>query len=254
MKKKIFSIMAVISVVLFLGAKGLVGQDEFLFTQKELNDFKLAKRHHYTGEQLFIKGKHQKAEKSFKKCLNVFPKYSSADYYLSKICYQKTDYIQALAHIEKAEKNFRFMDNLNVSAQWQYLKRLREERENLQNVLNDPNQKLTDSMRSELEKKVRRIDDAVKRPIPSADHIPADYHYVHGNILFKMKKFKEAYGRYVETLKSDPRHANAYNNLISLLHMVKQYKKALAYIEQAEANGVEVNPKLKEAVLKGQAK
>jgi CRISPR/Cas system-associated exonuclease Cas4 (RecB family) len=36
--------------------------------------------------------------------------------------------------------------------------------------------------------------------------------------------------------------------------MAKDYEGALKYIEMAEGNGVEVNPKLKEAVLKAAQK
>jgi len=240
-----------VMVLFFPGVNRAFGQDQYIMTQKELNDFKLAKRHHYAGEQQFIKGKLGGAEKSFKKCLKIFPKYSSADYYLAKICYQKVDYKQALLHIGAAERNFRYMDNLAVDAQLQFFKRLREERENLQNVLDDPMQKLTPQLIREMEKKMLQIDDHLRNPVPSAQHMPAVYHYVHGNVFFKIKKLKESHDQYLEALKLDPRHTNSYNNLISLFHMVKQYPKAVDYIKQAEANGVTINPKLKDAVLKG---
>lgn len=240
--------------MLFFGLHNAFAQDQFLMTPKELNDFKLAKKYNYQGEQQFLKKKYQKAWESFNKCLDVFPRYSSADYYLAKICYQRQEYKQALTHINSAMKNFKIMDNMALDAQLQYFKRLREEKNNLTAVLNDPMQKLTDYARKEMRLKLRQIDEHLRDPLPEAQHIPADYHYVHGNIFFKLKKFKEAHDRFVETIRLAPRHANAYNNLISLFYMVKQFPKAEEYIKQAESYSVKVNPKLKDAVLKNREK
>ena len=74
------------------------------------------------------------------------------------------------------------------------------------------------------------------------------------NMLFKMKRFQDAYGQYLEALEADATHIGAYNNLVNMHYMTKDYEGALKFIEAAERNGVEVNPKLKEAVLKATKK
>jgi len=79
-------------------------------------------------------------------------------------------------------------------------------------------------------------------------------YYIHGNILFKLQKFEQARDQYLEAIKTDPRHPGAYNNLINMCYMAKSYEAALKFLNQAEANGVQLNPKLKEAVLKAAGK
>ena len=65
-----------------------------------------------------------------------------------------------------------------------------------------------------------------------------------------MKKFQEAHDQYQEAIRLDPSHGDSYNNLAALYFQVKQYQKALDYLDQAEANGAKVNPEFKKAVLK----
>lgn len=64
-----------------------------------------------------------------------------------------------------------------------------------------------------------------------------------------MRKFQEAHDQYLEAIKIDPKHENTYNNLINLYFMTKQYKRAMDYVNKAEADGVAINPKLKKAIL-----
>jgi pentatricopeptide repeat protein len=84
-----------------------------------------------------------------------------------------------------------------------------------------------------------------------ADGVPAEYDYFTGNCQFKLKRYEEAAASYREAVASDPAHANAYNNLINILYMVRRYDEARAVIDRAEANKVKVHPGLKKAVLDG---
>lgn len=74
---------------------------------------------------------------------------------------------------------------------------------------------------------------------------PPGYFYIHGNILFKLKDYQGAVNQYVETIKREPRHEFAYNNAASIYFMSKLYETALRFLEQAEANGVKINPQFK---------
>jgi len=86
--------------------------------------------------------------------------------------------------------------------------------------------------------------------LASLDQIPAEYFYIHGNILFKLKRNQEAHDQYIEAIKIDPQHGKAYNNLANLCYMVKKYKKSLHYLNLAEENGVQINSQLKRASIK----
>ena len=48
---------------------------------------------------------------------------------------------------------------------------------------------------------------------------------------------------------ADPAHANANNNLISLLYGQERYAEALALLDQVEAQKVQIQAGLKKAVL-----
>jgi pentatricopeptide repeat protein len=73
-------------------------------------------------------------------------------------------------------------------------------------------------------------------------------------VLFKLKKYDEAHDQYLEAINVDPKHASAYNNLINLYYMSRNYELALKFIDQAEASGVKLNAELKKAVLKALGK
>lgn len=90
-----------------------------------------------------------------------------------------------------------------------------------------------------------RIDQQLRDPIPENPPVPAGYHYIHGNILFKLRRFREAADRYLETIRLDPHHEFAYNNVASLYLGIGQYQTALDFLLQAEANGVKVNADFK---------
>ena len=98
------------------------------------------------------------------------------------------------------------------------------------------------------------INDRLKTPIATVSEMPADYYYVHGNILFKLKKYNESFKQYMETVRANPNHGNAYNNLANLNFMAKRYEKASYYFEKAESCGAKVNPKFKKAILKAMEK
>jgi Flp pilus assembly protein TadD len=90
-----------------------------------------------------------------------------------------------------------------------------------------------------------RIDQKLREPIPENPSITAAYHYIHGNILYKSKRFQEASEQYLETIRLDPHHEFAYNNLAGIYYGIGQFQKAFDYLLQAEANGVKVNAAFK---------
>ncbi len=80
--------------------------------------------------------------------------------------------------------------------------------------------------------------------------IPAEYSYLHGNLLIRLKRFAEALPQFEKAVVADPKHGKALNNIASLHFMAGQYAEALEYIERAEAVGTKVDPDFKKAVLK----
>lgn len=236
-------------VLAVAGSSIAFGQGKHTMTSREYNKFRIAKSHHYAGQQSFIRKKYMKAEKSFLKCLESYPKYSSADYFLGKINNHNKMYVKALKHIERAKLNYKHMNDLNISAQLEYFDALRQKKENLQKDLSNP--ELVTRNRDTMQREILTIDTKLQqKPLAQVNHAPAEYYFMHGNIFFRMKKLKEAHDQYVEAIRLGPQFPDTYNNLINLYFMVQKFDRAYEYIKKAEKQKVKVNPKLKAAILK----
>jgi len=263
-KKQIF--VPLIVFILLLGPNLSFGQRYFHMKEKEVyQKFKIANRFFLKGKEHFLKENYKKAEKELKKCIKELAEHVEAHFYLCQILYKKGDLHQALEHIEKAKENFEYMADLQEYAHLDYISQLREQMdildENLSNLQgklsktqNYETRSVLESQISSIEQKKGTIKSKLTEPIPPVESIPSDYFYFHGNIFFKLKRYQEAHVQYLEAVKVNPQHGNAYNNLASLHFMAKQYQEALNYLDQAEASGAKVNPEFKKAILKALGK
>lgn len=242
------------------------GQKGFYMSEKKLYEkYKMSVKHFEKGKEHYHKGDYKKAEKELQKCLEVFPKHNQAHFYLSSILYSKKKFSKALDHIEEAKINFEFMNQMYVLAFNDYIFKLREQREECQKKISEYQDKLAvttdreekqtfENAVASYENELRTIDSRLTEPLPQIKEIPADYYYLHGNIFFKSGKLKEAYNQYIEAVRIDPQHGNAFNNLANLYFMSKQYQQALDCLNMAEVNGVKINPEFKKAILKALGK
>jgi len=247
--------------VLVLGVNFSFGQKHFYMEEKQLYEkFRLSNPIFIKGKEHFQKKKYEKAEKELKKCLEIMPEHTYAQFYLAHVLYIKKDFNKALEHIEKAKENYELMAELRTYSYQQYTDQLREQKDELNNQLlnlRDALPNTTDEQKkiklqaqiSQAENQIGIINNRLSEPVAKGYSIPADYFYLHGNIFFKLKRFQEAHDQYVEAIKADPHHTNAHNNLINIYFMAKQYKKAVDCINRAEAQGVKINIKLKKAVM-----
>jgi len=258
-----------LTLVLFcslLMADWSFGQRDFHMAERKLVDkFKMADAKFQKGKKLFFKEKYERAEKELRVCLEIMPKHADAFFLLSQIDYKRGDFEQALAGIEKAKSNYEFIGQLYTFTHQERLESLRDEKFKLENEVitlqNEISRITGEEERQKVQLSIDRIknnisiiDSRLNEPIPPVLEIPADYYYFHGNVCFKLKKFEEAGDQYLKAINIEPQHVSAYNNLISLYYMAKNYEQALKYIHQAEASGVKLNPELKKAVLKALGK
>jgi len=188
---------------------------------------------------------------------------ANALFHRAQAAYSKGDFAQALGEIRRAADAYTAMAGargIMTPEQRKALldERARKEREiaNLEATFyeagcNTENEMLKlpesiEALRREISSINARLDEQ-KGPEPP--RLPADYSYVQGNILFKMNKLQEAESHYLKAIEAEASHLGAYNNLINLYYVSMDFDRALKFIEQAETNGVQLNPKLKEAVL-----
>jgi tetratricopeptide (TPR) repeat protein len=246
-------------IVVFLGTSNLWCQEDHA-----LAEYKNAKSVFRDGEYLFLTGDYKKAEKELLKCLKALPQHADSYFLLAQIEYKNGNLDKSREYIISAKKKYVFFKGIEHL----YVKELREEQQRIISDLSGLKSELDQtrdrsaqpSLRNRImwtEREISIIDDQMKQFVPEAEQeevIPADYHYVHGNVLFKNKNYKEALDEYNEAVKIDPAHGSAYNNLANLYYMSKEYKKALDCLTRAEQKGVEINPELKQAVLKALGK
>ncbi len=263
-EKQIF--LSLIVFILLLGPNFSFGQKNFYMKEKQMyQKFKMANKSFLKGKGYFLKENYKQSEKELKKCIETMPEHVEAHFYLSQLLYKKADFQKALEHIEKAKTYYKLMSDLYEYAYQQRIFQLREQVdiinsniENLQNKLsnatNPDTARSLEGQITSLDQQIGIIRSKLTDFVPPTESIPSDYFYFHGNILFKLNKLQEAFREYLEAIKINPQHGNAYNNLANLYHMGKEYQKALDCLNQAEANGAEINPKLKKAILKALGK
>lgn len=233
----------------------LTGMDEEDFIHK----YKSANKTFETKcKKHLLKGNLKKAEKGLRKCQEILPGHVGSLFFLSQVLYQKEDYTGALAYIRKARENYKIFAKRMLGIQKRSAQLLQARKKELREVIDSfrgfesiDGSCGTNSVIGQITNEIHSIEG--KEPLPQEmeelEQVPADYFYIHGNILFKLKQYRAARDQYIEAVKINPMHRNAYNNIASLYYTAGDYKKALFYLELAEKNGVAVNTELKDRVL-----
>lgn len=258
-KKRIY-VTLIVFIFLLAGRVSFAQKDFYMDEKKLYEKYKISIKNFEKGKRYYSRGNYKKAEKEMKKCLEIFPKHHNAHFFLSMILLRKEDSNQALKHIEEAKANFEFMNKMFAFAYEEYQSKLRKQKDDAKSNLqsykgqlsaarSEEDKRKYEQAISQLENEISIINSRLTEPVPSIDEIPGDYFFIHGNILYKLKKYAESHKQYLLAIKINPGHGDAYNNLANLYYLVKQYQKALDCLNHAEANGVKTNPKLKEAML-----
>lgn len=259
---------------LLAGMVFLTAQQRYMLDDGQTTRFKLAKQSYERGKQLLVKKSYDRAEKAFKECLETFPKFSYADYFLGKLHYQKKKYVKALEHIEKAKENYKFISKFWLNTQLQYLSILRQQKSNMEEQVRDLEQLLvtknyrgSDNRETAYAKEqemkrhintaksdLQQVNDKIRTTVPQTPQMVAEYHFLHGNVLFKLKRYNDAYAEFIDAVKIRPDYGDAYINLANLNYMGRRYNEALLYLQKAEQYGAEMNPNFKKALLEALGK
>ena len=264
MKKSIL-----IPMFLFIAGAGLIsaapaaaGQQ---FDQKDMaviQKYRAAAPDLEKGQEYLVKGKLEQAEKKLRQVLDTLPEHATAAYFLAD-CYSKQGRIdEGLTAIETAESNFADFNRIIFRWQMTQINRFEGKKDQLDGQLDALRTKLaqakTDAERLAIQQQISTVGAAqnsgsqrTKEEQVSENYtVPADYYYLHGNLLFKKKSYPEALRQYLKAVEVDPKHGNSYNNIANLYYMGKQYDKAQEYLDKAEANGAKINPAFKQALAK----
>jgi tetratricopeptide (TPR) repeat protein len=245
------------AVPAFSGQKNMDDKDR-LFLEK----FRMTYPDLRNGEALLKKKQYDKAEQAFLKVLNQLPENAEASFDLAETYYEKGEFDKGLAAIGDAEKNLSQILKILYRQQMGSINKSTDDRAAASDALQALRQQLGSS-RSTAGSYTAQLGALQNQSSMKAGEqeqksevfaVPAEYSYVHGNLLFRLKRYQEALDEYLKAVQTDPKHGKSYNNIANIYFMAKQYDKSLEYVEKAESVGVKVNPDFKKAVLKALGK
>ncbi len=221
------------------------------FSKEMAVAYKQAEQQFKKGQAQFKKKQYERAQLHMEKALEIFPLHANAIYHLALMSYMKKDNIGALRNIVAAKQAVVRLNDLKAKVIHERKNKLNEYQKDLKNGFyaghfgdNNPclvqfGQFYSDMLATEVELIKDKATDKVMLGIP------ADFFYVHGNILYRMKSYKKALLQYVEAVKRNPRHGGALNNLATLFLKAQDKEKALVCVRYAEKAGFKVDPRLK---------
>ncbi len=197
-------------------------------------------------------------------CLERLPEHQEAHFLMAQVLYKKGDYAGALEHVRAAEEGYLRMAKAVAALEQQKLKNKSQAMDVLNEELEDiaaadaavknrgsctPDrfaQALQESKEEMIKEQEAR---ATVDPARDIGPVPAPYLYLHGNVLFMLKRTAEAETEYRQAIRKDPDFGETYNNLINILYAGGRVDEARAVLAQAEAHKAKVHPELKRAVL-----
>lgn len=246
-QKPVFFLLVVFFFSIFLSGYEYKKESD----RKEfIHKYQSSKKYFLKAENSFRKGDYIKTWKELEKCIKIFPLHAKAQYLKALLLYNQKDYPAALESIILAKTNIVKLDQLQDRFKVERKNELKEYQEDLNNgyyvgYFGDNNPCFVDFGEHYSSILSRSVNFMLDSKETAGMAVPADYFYVHGNILFKMKKYEEAVVQYVEVVKRNPRHGQAFNNLANLFLMARQKDKAAYCVNQAEACGFKVDPRFK---------
>jgi Tfp pilus assembly protein PilF len=207
------------------------------------------------AEKLLKKHQAAGAEASLRQCLEGVPEHYEAHYLLALLAGDRLDYPAALGHMERAEAELDRLAGLCRAWQGEHARKETANRELVsgaaqKTMVTSPcatNSTRIDTARLDRERGITRGSGLTPLD-PRRFEIPADWHFAHGNFLYKSRRWSEAAEHYRWAVDRDSKLAAAWNNLLSALLLAGQGPEARAMLNRAVQAGVDLNPELRRAV------
>ncbi len=227
-----------------------------------VDQYSILAGHIAKAKTAFQRNNLQAAEKEAQFCLARLPDHHEAHFVLSQVLYKKGEFGAALEHIAGAEDGFLKLSKVTAAL---YQQKMTQRMDNVAQLVDDVqgSEAAEDAANArgtcQINIYAKNAQDAKDKlskenELGEGDEsakitdVPADYHYVHGNCLFRLKRLPEAEDEYRLAVKSDPGHSGACNNLINIMFLQGRLAEARASLAEAEAHKAAVSLGLKKAV------
>ena len=251
-KQRNFSICG----VCFLFALALTAQKSTSLEQ----DIEMLRKYHSalpaanSGLELAAAGNWEQAGKELDHCLAILPGHPNAAYGKAVIANQAGEIAEALGWIERAEKGCLALQQVWENQKTNWLSMSRDDEKRMRELAAQSIGGSTNSLacvsvdRAYESKKTGRATADVIGNGASPFEIPAEFHSLHGNLLFKLRRLDQAEDQYLLALAGEPAHERCLNNLINVYFVTRRLDKAREWLERAGKQKVRINPLLEQAI------
>jgi Flp pilus assembly protein TadD len=218
-----------------------------------------AMRHLRLGQENLRAEHWEKAESEFRAAVHLDPLLELAHYGLGQVYMATKRFPAAITAFLDCRNAFTQLSARNATQRLDNEKRLTDQIQQLQDqklLLQTGRFKATD-LGAQIQKVDMMIHELQGRRYQSAEGPPPTPPWISvalGSAYFRNGALPDAEREYREALKIDSKVGEAHNNLAVVCLLTGRYPEADAEIKAAEANGVNVNPQLKEDLKKASAR
>lgn len=213
--------------------------------------YREASTYHERAKVSFGKRDHAETRKHLEASLGIFPEFGDSHLLMAKILYTEGDYPKALAEILQAKAGCEKTAIMWEKIELERTTELRKRRKGAEQTQVDLMRQQSIFQPSSWSRAMGELDHLlgdVPLVTPYYGRIPAEYSFLHANVLLRLQRHAEAVEQYDAALKSDPTYAEAANNLASLYYETQEYEAAMMVVTKADARGVSLNPELVKAI------
>ncbi|HUU04960.1 MAG TPA: tetratricopeptide repeat protein [Patescibacteria group bacterium] len=227
------------------------------------NDLEILRKLHSTqaivnkGLDLLTVKDWEGAAREFNRALETLPENPNACYGLAYIGNHKREIAQALTWIEQAEKGCLLLQQAWEKQKTNPFKLSKEDEGRLREIAAQTISGSVDLMscwlnNTSYDMKRTGVNTNTVPLKGNTDNspfvVPAEFLSLHGNLLFKLKRFPEAEAKYLEALAIVPGHERCLNNLINIYFISGRIELARSWLEKAGQQMVKINAGLEKAV------
>jgi pentatricopeptide repeat protein len=257
------------AIILALTLGGFAAAQESGLRAEDIErQYRAAKPSYDKAVKLFAKQDALGVQRELEAAISAFPAYSEAHFLLAKSHYLSRWYAEALPPMERAEAAWNDFAGLIAdarSSQWaaQATRRraLQDQIAALQEDLSrstvprpgtvaapEQDRARIQNYISQLQHEIQEIDRGQSAPQQGSASMPAEYSFVHGNILLRMNRLDQAEQQYLRAIAANPKYGEAFNNLASLYYQAGRFEEARQVMQQARSRRLPVNADLERAV------